>query len=98
MPAALRVFSFVVFLAFILVAPAQAALVAPTPTAPVKKTFPNGTYWWRVRALAKDGTPSPWTAPRSIVKAWTAAPALQSPSQGAIMVHPTHPLVLRWSP
>jgi hypothetical protein len=66
--------------------------------ATVKKTFPNGTYWWRVRALAKDGTPSPWTPPRSIVKAWTAAPALQSPSQGAIMVHPTHPLVLRWSP
>jgi hypothetical protein len=65
--------------------------------ATVKKTFPNGTYWWRVRALAKDGTPSPWTAPRSIVKSWTAAPALQSPSQGAIMVHPTHPLVLRWS-
>jgi hypothetical protein len=66
--------------------------------ATVKKTFPNGTYWWRVRALEKNGTPGPWTAPRSIVKAWTSAPALQSPSQGAIMVHPTHPLVLRWSP
>jgi hypothetical protein len=65
--------------------------------ATIKKTIPNGTYWWRVRAIAKDGTPSSWTAPRSLVKAWTAAPALQSPANNAIMVHPTHPLVLRWS-
>ena len=65
--------------------------------ATLKKTIPNGTYWWRVRAIAKDGSPSSWTAPRSLVKAWTSAPALQSPSHGAIMVHPTHPLVLRWS-
>ncbi len=66
--------------------------------ATIKKTVPNSTYWWRVRAIAKDGSPSSWTAPRSIVKAWTAAPALQSPANNAIMVHPTHPLVLRWSP
>ena len=65
--------------------------------ATLKKTIPNGTYWWRVRALQANGTPSPWTAPRSIVKSWTSAPALQSPANGAIMVHPTHPLVLRWS-
>jgi hypothetical protein len=66
--------------------------------ATVKKTVPNSTYWWRVRALEKNGTPSAWTAPRAIVKSWTAAPALQSPANNAIMVHPTHPLVLRWSP
>ena len=66
--------------------------------ATIKKTIPNSTYWWRVRAITKDGTPSSWTPPRSIVKAWTAAPALQSPANNAIMVHPTHPLVLRWSP
>jgi hypothetical protein len=65
--------------------------------ATLKKTIPNGTYWWRVRALEKNGTPSPWTAPRSVVKAWTSAPALQAPARGEIMVHPTHPLVLRWS-
>jgi hypothetical protein len=65
--------------------------------ATLKKTIPNGTYWWRVRAIAKDGAPSPWTSPRSLVKAWTSAPGLQSPAHGAIMVHPTHPLVLRWS-
>ena len=65
--------------------------------ATIKKTVPNGTYWWRVRAIQRDGVPSGWSAPRSLVKSWTAAPALQSPAQGAIMVHPTHPLVLRWS-
>jgi hypothetical protein len=66
--------------------------------ATLTKTIPNGTYWWRVRALQTNGTPSAWTAPRSIVKSWTSAPALQSPARGEIMVHPTHPLVLRWSP
>jgi hypothetical protein len=65
--------------------------------ATLKKTIPNGTYFWRVRALAKNGSPSAWTPPRSLVKSWTSAPALQSPGQGAIMVHPTHPLVMRWS-
>ena len=65
--------------------------------ATLKKTIPNGTYYWRVRAIAKDGTPSAWTAPRLLVKAWTSAPQLQSPTHGALMVHPTHPLVLRWS-
>ncbi len=65
--------------------------------ATLKKTIPNGTYFWRVRALEKNGTPSAWTAPRALVKSWTSAPALQSPAPGAIMVHPTHPLVLRWS-
>jgi hypothetical protein len=65
--------------------------------ATLKKTIPNGTYWWRVRALQANGTPSAWTAPRSVVKSWTSAPALQSPAHGAVMVHPTHPLVLHWS-
>ena len=65
--------------------------------ATLKKTIPNGTYWWRVRALQENGTPSPWTAPRAVVKSWTSTPALQSPTHGAVMVHPTHPLVLRWS-
>jgi hypothetical protein len=66
--------------------------------ATLKRTIPNGSYYWRVRAIAKDGTPSSWTAPRLLLKSWTSAPQLQSPTQGAIMVHPTHPLVLRWSP
>jgi hypothetical protein len=65
--------------------------------ATVKRTIPNGTYWWRVRALHANGTPSPWSPPRALVKSWTSAPALQSPGPGAIMAHPAHPLILRWS-
>ena len=63
----------------------------------VKKTLPNGTYWWRVRAIAAGGAVSPWSAPRPLRKAWTFAPTLLSPTQGAVATHPTTPLVLKWS-
>src|SRR3954451_9480125 len=52
---------------------------AQNTRATLLKTIPNGTYYWRVRSIAKDGSVSPWTAPRSFRKAWTAAAALQSP-------------------
>ena len=65
--------------------------------ATVKKTVPNGTYWWRVRAIAAGGAVSPWSAPRPLRKAWTLAPTLLSPTQGAVATHPTTPLVLKWS-
>jgi hypothetical protein len=65
--------------------------------ATVKKTLPNGTYWWRVRAVSAAGAVSPWTAPRPLRKAWTLAPALVSPTQGAVATHPSTPLVLKWS-
>jgi hypothetical protein len=66
--------------------------------ATLKKTVPNGTYFWRVRAVAADGSVSAWSPPRSLRKAWTAAPALQAPAHGAVVSHPSNPLVLRWSP
>jgi hypothetical protein len=31
--------------------------------ATLKKTIPNGTYYWRVRAVSADGSVSPWSAP-----------------------------------
>ncbi|HEX7255125.1 MAG TPA: hypothetical protein VF236_04290 [Gaiellaceae bacterium] len=65
--------------------------------ATLKKTIPNGTYYWRVRAVAANGSVSPWSAPRQLRKGWTLAPALQAPSHGAVVSHPTNPLVLRWS-
>ena len=66
--------------------------------ATVKKTLPNGTYYWRVRAIAAGGAVSPWSAPRPLRKQWTLAPRLQSPVNGAVAVHPSTPLVLKWSP
>ena len=62
------------------------------------KTIPNGTYYWRVRSIAKDGSVSPWTAGRSFRKAWTAAATLQSPAGGAGLSFGTDPLKLGWSP
>src|SRR5918999_2053229 len=66
--------------------------------ATVKKTLPNGTYWWRVRAVSSEGAVSPWSAPRSLRKVWSAAPTLISPTHGEVATHPTTPLVLKWSP
>jgi hypothetical protein len=66
--------------------------------ATLKKTIPNGTYWWRVRAVTKAGAVSAWSQPRSLQKAWTAAAALQAPAAGAPLAFPVDPLRLTWSP
>ena len=61
------------------------------------KTAPNGTYWWRVRAISRNGTPSAWSTKRSFRKNWGTTPTLISPVDGAGVVYPTTPLTLRWS-
>src|ERR671934_2726728 len=61
------------------------------------KTVPNGTYWWRVRSVAADGSVSAWTQPRSFTKNWNLQPGLQSPSEGQTLSFPGTPVVLRWS-
>jgi hypothetical protein len=66
--------------------------------ATVKKTLPNGTYWWRVRASDQAGTTSPWMQPRSFRKNWTAAPAIVSPAPGFPFAFPANPMRLNWSP
>jgi hypothetical protein len=66
--------------------------------ATVKKTLPNGTYWWRVRAVSKSGDTSAWTQPRSFKKNWTAAPSSLSPAPGFPFTFPTGPIKLNWSP
>jgi hypothetical protein len=66
--------------------------------ATLKKTFPNGTYWWRVRAINADGGDSRWSPGRSIKKLWAATTNLQSPVNGAAVVYPTTPLKLSWTP
>jgi hypothetical protein len=65
--------------------------------ATVSKTLPNGTYWWRVRAVTHGGGVSSWSTPRSFVKAWRDAPTLTAPASGSRVSYPT-PLVLTWRP
>jgi hypothetical protein len=66
--------------------------------ATLKKTLPNGRYWWRVRATTKGGDASPWSSPRSLIKSWTAVPTSQSPVQGFPFTFPSTPISLGWSP
>jgi hypothetical protein len=65
--------------------------------ATLQQTVPNGTYYWRVRALGGDGSVSLWTAPRSFKKLWTLRPTIQTPSSGASLSFPANPVVLRWT-
>ena len=66
--------------------------------ATIDTAVPNGTYWWRVRATTKTGQVSGWSTPRSVRKAWTAAPALRSPVNNARVSFPAQPLTLSWAP
>ena len=66
--------------------------------ATLKKTLPNGTYWWRVRASNKSGDASPWTSPRSLRKFWTATPSSLTPGSGFPFTFPTSPIAVGWAP
>jgi hypothetical protein len=65
--------------------------------ATVLKTFPNGTYYWRVRSVAENGSVSPWSGGRMFRKSWTAAASLQSPAAGASFSFGTDALKLGWT-
>jgi protein-S-isoprenylcysteine O-methyltransferase Ste14 len=65
--------------------------------ATLKKSLPDRTYWWRVRATTAKGAVSRWTAPRAFTKA-LSAPHPQSPVGGAPVSYPGTPLKLVWSP
>ena len=66
--------------------------------ATLTQTAPNGTYWWRVRAISKNGTPSAWSRGRSIRKSWASRTTLLSPVGGAQITYPATPLRLSWAP
>jgi hypothetical protein len=66
--------------------------------ATLRETVPNGTYWWRVRAIGRSGGASAWSRPRSFAKRWGLTTLLQSPASGATIVYPYTPLKLSWAP
>jgi len=72
--------------------------VTKNTRATLKKTLPNGRYWWRVRATTKKGDASPWSNPRSFIKAWTAVPSSQTPAPGYPFTFPLAPIGLGWAP
>jgi protein-S-isoprenylcysteine O-methyltransferase Ste14 len=65
--------------------------------ATLKKSLPDRTYWWRVRASNANGAVSPWTAPRAFTKT-LAPPRPLSPVGGVPVSYPSMPLKLAWSP
>lgn len=65
--------------------------------ATLNRTLPDGKYWWRVRAVGKSGSISPWVT-RTFTKAWRSPPQLVSPSDNAPVSFPKDPLLLTWKP
>jgi hypothetical protein len=66
--------------------------------ATLQQTVPNGTYWWRVRAISRTGFPSAWSRGRSFRKNWARTTELLSPLANAVVTYPGTSLRLRWSP
>ena len=50
--------------------------------ATITTAVPNGTYWWRVRAVTKTGQVSAWSTPRSCARRGQPLP-LRGPVNGA---------------
>jgi hypothetical protein len=73
-------------------------IVTGNTRATLTRSLPNGTYWWRVRALAKSGAVSNWSTARSVVKQWSTSVRLTWPTQGATVQFPRNALTLRWAP
>jgi hypothetical protein len=61
------------------------------------EAIPNGKYWWRVRAVTKDGSVSPWTKGRTFTMAWVETPKPLSPENQATVSFPKA-ATLVWSP
>jgi protein-S-isoprenylcysteine O-methyltransferase Ste14 len=64
--------------------------------ATLRKSLPDRTYWWRVRASTAAGAVSPWSAPRAFTKT-LSAPRPLSPVGGAPVSYPFTPLKLTWT-
>jgi hypothetical protein len=65
--------------------------------AALSKSIPDGKYYWRVRGVSAAAKPGAWSATRSLVKAWSAAPQLLGPADGTAVTWPSTPLVMSWA-
>jgi hypothetical protein len=72
-------------------------LITSNTRATLTKTLPNGTYWWRVRALSGAGHVSGWSSARAVRMSWHTAPRLIWPNRARVRF-PSVPLTLRWAP
>jgi hypothetical protein len=79
-------------------APGDSRFFTGNTRATLKKTVPNGTYYWHVRSVTAEGAVSGWSATRMFRKAWNASAVLQSPASGGTLTFPSNPLRLAWSP
>lgn len=67
----------------------------------VTRIPPNGTYYWRVRAVSASGAVSGRSGAKKVVKNWSQAPALLTPADGQELDYPfsaTKPLFFSWRP
>jgi hypothetical protein len=65
--------------------------------ATLRKTVPNGDYWWRVRAVDASGGLGAWAPAQAFTKAWNTRPVPLSPIDGDFTSHPMTPLRLEWT-
>jgi hypothetical protein len=77
--------------------PGQDRFFTKNTRATLRKSLPDRTYWWRVRATTTKGDVSVWSAPRAFTKT-LSPPRLQSPVNGVSVSYPGTPLKLVWSP
>jgi protein-S-isoprenylcysteine O-methyltransferase Ste14 len=76
--------------------PGQDRFFTKNTRATLRKSLPDRTYWWRVRATSAGGEVSPWSAPRAFTKT-LAPPRPLSPVGGVAVSYPGTPLKLMWS-
>lgn len=77
--------------------PGRGSFRTKNTAATLKTTVPDGTYFWRVRAITPKDRAGAWSSPRIFRKAWTTAPVLEGPANDFDISWPSSPLVLRWS-
>jgi hypothetical protein len=75
----------------------QATASTKNTFATLGKALPDGTYYWRVRAVNGQSVAGNWSKGRSLVKAWLTAPVLSGPAAAAAVQYPDTPLVFSWS-